>query len=88
MAVSKRSDIYRDVLHLFSLGFDAVHWQLNVIWTEEWGPRDFLQWAREKYLPGVVRLRDFFIEGALRGKPPQIIPLLGIYRALLGRPYD
>ncbi|MEM1598654.1 MAG: TIGR04084 family radical SAM/SPASM domain-containing protein [Pyrobaculum sp.] len=88
MAVSKRSDIYRDVTHLLSLGFDAVHWQLNVVWTDEWGPQEFLKWAEERYLPGVAKLRDLFIEEAERGRALGIVPFLGIYRALLVRPYD
>lgn len=88
MAVSKSSNIYRDVTHLLDLGFDAVHWQLNVIWTDEWGPREFLKWAEESYLPGVAKLRDLFIKEAERGRVLGIIPFLGIYRALLVRPYD
>ena len=88
MAVSKRSQLYRDVVHLLGLGFDAVHWQLNVIWTEEWGPSEFLKWAEERYLPDVARLRDLFLDEARRGRVLGIIPFLGIYRALLVRPYD
>ncbi|ACB39219.1 TIGR04084 family radical SAM/SPASM domain-containing protein [Pyrobaculum neutrophilum] len=88
MAVGRRSDIYRDVTHLLGLGFDAVHWQLNVIWTDEWGPREFLRWAEESYLPGVRGLRDLFLSEAERGRALEVIPILGIYRALLVRPYD
>nr|WP_287069254.1 TIGR04084 family radical SAM/SPASM domain-containing protein [Pyrobaculum sp.] len=88
MAVTRESRLYRDVTHLLSLGFDAVHWQLNVIWTDEWGPREFLKWAEESYLPDVERLRDLFLSEAERGRVLGIIPFLGIYRALLIRPYD
>jgi putative peptide-modifying radical SAM enzyme len=88
MAVSRRSSIYRDVTHLLSLGFDAVHWQLNVIWTDEWGPREFLRWAEAEYLPGVAKLRDLFLAEAERGRVLGVVPILGIYRALLVKPYD
>ncbi|ABL88495.1 Radical SAM domain protein [Pyrobaculum islandicum DSM 4184] len=88
MTVAKRSDIYRDVTHLLALGFDAVHWQLNVIWTDEWTPREFLNWAEESYLPGVKKLRDLFLAEAERGRVLEVIPILGIYRALLIRPYS
>ncbi|CCC80688.1 TIGR04084 family radical SAM/SPASM domain-containing protein [Thermoproteus tenax] len=87
MAVSKLSDIYRDVVHLLSLGFDKVHWQLNAVWTDEWSPREFLLWAEESYLPGLARLRDLFIERARQGQLLGIVPFLGIYRALLLRPF-
>ena len=88
MTVSQHTDIYRDVVHLLGLGFDAVHWQLNVIWTDMWTPRQFLQWAEESYLPGVVKLRDLFLSHAERGEVLEIVPILGIYRALLIKPYD
>ncbi|AET33999.1 TIGR04084 family radical SAM/SPASM domain-containing protein [Pyrobaculum ferrireducens] len=88
MAVSRRSSLFRDVAHLLGLGFDAVHWQLNVLWTDEWGPREFLEWAESSYLPDVARLRDWFVAEAERGRVLGVIPLLGIYRALLVRPYD
>jgi putative peptide-modifying radical SAM enzyme len=87
MAVGRASDIYRDVSHLLSLGFDKVHWQLNAVWTDEWGPDEFLRWARSSYLPGVARLRDWFLDEARRGRLLGIVPFLGIYRAMLVRPY-
>lgn len=88
MTVGRRSDIYRDVVHLLSLGFDKVHWQLNAVWTDEWGPREFLDWAYSSYLPGIRRLRDLFVEEAGRGRVLGIVPFLGIYRALLFKPFD
>lgn len=88
MAVGKMSDIYRDVSHLLSLGFDKVHWQLNAIWTDEWGPDEFLEWAYTSYLPGVKKLRDWFLDEARQGRVLGVVPFLGIYRALLIRPFD
>ncbi|AEA12822.1 Radical SAM domain protein [Thermoproteus uzoniensis 768-20] len=88
MAVGRASDIYRDVSHLLSLGFDKVHWQLNAVWTDEWDPREFLEWGRSRYLPGIARLRDWFLAEAARGRLLGIVPFLGIYRAMLLRPYD
>ncbi len=88
MTVTRLTDIYVDVLHLMGLGFDAVHWQLNVLWTDEWGPREFMGWARDRYLPGIRALRDRFVEEAGRGRLLEIIPFLGIYRALLWKRFD
>lgn len=37
MAVSDKSDVFRDVMHLVNLEnpkFDHVHWQLDVFWSE------------------------------------------------------
>lgn len=87
MAVTRLSDIYRDATHLLGLGFDAVHWQLNIIWTDDWGPDEFLDWAERSYLPSIAKLRDLFVYELKKGRVLQIVPFIGIYRALLGKPY-
>lgn len=79
MTVTKDSDIYEDVMHLINLGlYDKIHWQLNVIWTEEW---DVEKWAKENYIPGIKKLVDYFIEKIWEGKIVKIIPFLGVISA-------
>ncbi len=61
MTVTKLTDIYEDVTHLLSLGFNYVHWQLNVIWTDKW---DVRTWANNNYLPGIKKLVSLFLKNA------------------------
>ncbi|MGC9106123.1 MAG: TIGR04084 family radical SAM/SPASM domain-containing protein [Thermoprotei archaeon] len=79
MAVTRDSDIYEEVKHLLSLGvFDKVHWQLNVVWSEEW---DFESWAYSSYLPGIRRLYEEFLSELRRGRIVKIVPFLGVVSA-------
>ncbi|WP_069806702.1 TIGR04084 family radical SAM/SPASM domain-containing protein [Vulcanisaeta thermophila] len=85
MTVTQDTDIYRDVMHLLNLGFDYVHWQLNVIWTEKWNIRE---WAINNYLPGIRALVREFLNQAERGRVMGIVPILGILNAYLYKPYE
>jgi len=76
MTVTEDSDIYRDVTHLLKLGiFDKVHWQLNVIWCEEW---DFETWLYRSYIPGLTQLYRLFIEKLQEGVILRVVPFTGI----------
>jgi putative peptide-modifying radical SAM enzyme len=44
--------------------------------------------GRGELSPGVAKLRDLFLAEAERGRVLGIVPILGIYRALLVKPYD
>ncbi len=85
MTVTELTDIYEDVTHLLGLGFDYVHWQLNVIWTNRW---DVRRWADSNYLPGIRRLVNLFLESAMEGRVLGIVPILGVLSAYLYRPYE
>jgi len=85
MTVTQLTDIYEDVTHLLNLGFDYVHWQLNVVWTERW---DVLNWATRNYLPGIKKLVDLFVERARKGMILGIVPILGILSAHFFKPYE
>ncbi len=85
MTVTELTDIYDDVTHLLNLGFDYVHWQLNVIWTRKW---DVMVWANNNYLPGIKKLTDLFLKNAEKGRVLGIVPILGILNAYLFRPYE
>ncbi len=81
MAVSERTDIYRDVLHLISLSlFDHIHWQLDVGWSDSW--TDFDRWCSNSYEPGIDRLVKLWVEELRRGKVLGIVPFLGILKRL------
>ncbi len=78
MAVTQDSDIFADVMHLIDLGlFDKVHWQLDVIWSEEW---DFKSWSFS-YLHGIKRLTEYFLSELRKGRVVKIIPILGVISA-------
>ncbi len=78
MTVTKHTDIYEDVMHLFSIGFKYVHWQLNAIWSKKWNIKS---WAYSSYLPGIKRLGKIFLEEASKGEVLGIVPFLGILSA-------
>ncbi len=85
MTVTADSRVYRDVTHLLNLGFDKVHWQLNVIWSEKW---DVKKWADDEYLPDLQLLIKLFINNLRNGKVLKIIPILGILNSILFKPFD
>ncbi len=85
MTVTELTDIYEDVTHLLSIGFDYVHWQLNVIWTDKW---DVKTWADNNYLPGIRKLVDLFLKRAEKGIVLGIVPILGVLSAYLFKPYE
>lgn len=78
MTVTEDTDIFEDVTHLLGLGFDKVHWQLNVVWTEKWRVRE---WAQASYLPGMRKLIDLFVDSLREGKVLGIVPILGVVSA-------
>ncbi|MGC9103946.1 MAG: TIGR04084 family radical SAM/SPASM domain-containing protein [Candidatus Methanodesulfokora sp.] len=81
MTASEATDIYRDVIHLLSLGmFDHVHWQLDVIWSDRW--KNFKKWS-QSYLRGLERLMNVWMASMRRGRVLGIVPFLGILRGML-----
>mgnify|MGYP001626166002 FL=1 len=84
MAVTRLTDIYIDVTHLLNVGFNLVHWQLDVIWDGKW---DVLTWAKSSYLPGVRRLVELFLSNLREGRVIGIVPILGVLSAYLHKPY-
>ncbi len=81
MTITEDSDIYRDVVHLLKLGvFDKIHWQLNVIWCEEW---EFERWLYQSYIPGLTRLFKLFIENLASGNVLRLVPFTGLITIML-----
>ncbi len=83
MAVSQESDIYRDVMHLLSLPFDHVHWQLNVVWAPDDSWDDFDEWVNNSYNPGISRLAEWWKEEIKEGRIPGIVPFQGVVKRML-----
>jgi len=79
MTATHTTNIYIDVMHLLQgLGFDKVHWQLNVVWSREW---DLRGWADNSYLPGLVRLARW-VSKRVEARLEKIVPFHGIVSAL------
>lgn len=86
MAVSGKSDIYREVTHLLGLGvFDYVHWQLDALWDYPPAQRydDFGRWVDEVYNPGITMLVEYWVDELVRGRLRGIVPFMGIMHTLL-----
>lgn len=82
MTVTEDSDIYEEVTHLLSMGFDHVHWQLNAIWSPEGSWTDFARWVEDRYNPGVTRLKELWLREMTQGKVLGIVPFQGIMTRL------
>lgn len=82
MAVSKNTDIYKDVTHLLDY-FAFVHWQLDVVWSVLWELSDFQQWVETSYKLGLKRLINEWIADIKNGYIRGIIPFRGIATRLL-----
>ncbi|MEM0123407.1 MAG: TIGR04084 family radical SAM/SPASM domain-containing protein, partial [Conexivisphaerales archaeon] len=85
MVATEDTDIYIDAMHLLNLGFDLVHWQLNVIWSKRW---NFMKWANESYKPGISRLVNKFLIESKKGKAIGLVPILGVLTAYLYKPFE
>jgi len=82
MTVSEASDIYKEVTHLLSLKlFDHIHWQLDVVWSNRW--KNFDEWCRHSYKPGINRLAKLWVKEAKKGKILGLVPFLGILKAMI-----
>lgn len=82
MAVSKNTDIYRDVSHLLT-SFPLVHWQLDAVWSPLWELEDFKSWSEHSYKPGLKRLVLWFNEELRKDNTLGIIPFRGIITRML-----
>ncbi|MEM0377201.1 MAG: TIGR04084 family radical SAM/SPASM domain-containing protein [Thermofilum sp.] len=77
MTVTEDTDIYRDVMHILSLGlFSHVHWQLDVVWSDRWG--SFPKWRDESYIPGLSRLAKLWLSMAENGVVLGVAPFKAI----------
>lgn len=86
VSVEQNGDIYDDVMHLISVGFRHVHWQLDCNWDTPTEDRlaTWCRWRDTCYNPGITRLADAF-ERALREEHRilPIAPFTGVLHSLL-----
>lgn len=84
MVATEKTNIYREVKHLLSLGlFTHIHWQINAVWypLEKW--KNFRKWV-ENYNQGISKLICWWVNEAKKGNLFGIVPFLGVLKALLG----
>lgn len=88
MTVMEQTDIYRQVLWLLQndeFSFSSVHWQLNAgFWSHDFERRNFAEWSRSNYIPGIMRLAEFWVNTMEReGVVLRLYPFLGVAQSLL-----
>jgi uncharacterized protein len=88
MTVMEQTDIQKQVQWLLSndeFSFSSVHWQLNAgFWGNDYQRRNFEDWTRTSYIPGVKQLARFWVDQMQEnGVVLKLYPLLGIANSLL-----
>ncbi len=88
MTVMEPIDICEQVKWLISneeFPFTSVHWQLNAgFWKSDFQRRDFAEWIRQSYNPGIRRLARFWVNYMQdSGVVLRLYPFLGIARSLI-----
>ena len=88
MTVMEQTDIYKQVRWLLDndeFSFSSVHWQLNAgFWGNDYQRRNFEQWTKTSYIPGVKKLAEFWVDQMEeKGVVLKLYPLLGIADSLL-----
>jgi uncharacterized protein len=88
VTVMEQTDIYKQIRYLLNnpeFSFSSIHWQLNAgFWGNDYARRNFRQWSRESYIPGVDKLVHFWVDQMEKdGKVLKLYPILGIANSLL-----
>ena len=88
MTLMEQTDIYKQVRFLLEndeFSFTSVHWQLNAgFWGNNYARRNFEEWAKTSYVPGVKKLAGFWVdEMEQNGVVLKLYPLLGIAESVL-----
>lgn len=82
MVIDEKSSLFEDVKHLFSAGFDAVHWQLDAgFYKNDFEKRDFKEFVK-KYNKDVKKLAEFWVDEIKKGNVLKIYPFFGILEGL------
>lgn len=83
MVVDEHSNVFESVKHLFSIGFGAVHWQLDAgFYQQDFKSRNFLEFSK-KYNAEVSQLLDCWVDTMKKeGKVLKIYPFLGLFELL------
>ncbi|MEM4704145.1 MAG: TIGR04084 family radical SAM/SPASM domain-containing protein [Candidatus Bathyarchaeia archaeon] len=88
MTVMEQTDIYKQVMWLLDnseFKFSSVHWQLNAgFWKNDFARRNFGEWSRENYNPGIRKLVRFWVNHMeTEGAVLRLYPFLGVASSLL-----
>ena len=88
MTVMEQTDIFKQATWLLDnkeFSFSSVHWQLNAgFWGNDYARRNFRQWSKSSYIPGLNRLARFWVDEMERkGVVHKLYPFLGIADSLL-----
>ena len=88
MTIMEQTDIYKQVRWLLDnpyFSFSSIHWQLNAgFWGNDYQRRNFEQWAKTSYIPGVKQLARFWVDQMeKKGVVQKLYPFLGIANSLL-----
>jgi uncharacterized protein len=88
MTVMEQTDIQKQVKWLLNnneFSFSSIHWQLNAgFWGNDYQRRNFEEWAKASYVPGVRQLVHFWVDQMEKnGVVLKLYPLLGIANSLL-----
>ena len=76
------TDLTKQVKHLFSVGFDSVHWQLDAgFYKSDFDEKVFSGFVNE-YNKEVSELINYWINEMKNGKVLKIYPFLGIFESL------
>lgn len=82
MVVDEHSNVFESVKHLFSIGFDAVHWQIDAgFYYQDFKQRDFKEFSK-RYNAEASELLDYWVNEMKKGKVLKIYPFLGIFESL------
>jgi uncharacterized protein len=88
VTVMEQTDIYIQVRWLLKnsdFSFSSIHWQLNAgFWGNDYQRRNFEEWTKTSYIPGVKRLAKFWVDQMeKKGVVLKLYPLLGIANSIL-----
>lgn len=77
------TDLEKQVKHLFEIGFDSVHWQLDAgFYKFDFDKEKFSKFV-QKYNQEIFKLIQYWIYQMYKGKVLRIYPLMGIVDDLL-----
>ena len=76
------ADLTKQVRHLFEIGFDSVHWQLDMGFYEFDYNKEKVETFIEEYNKEVLNLINFWVNKIKQGKVLKIYPFLGIFDSL------
>ena len=93
MTIMEQTDINKQVRWLLDnndFSFSSIHWQLNAgFWGNDYQRRNFEQWTKTCYVPGVKELARFWVDQMqTKGEVLKLYPLLGIAESLLHEDKD